>query len=122
MTSTKGQIEDRIAKEVAGFYAKTIGVGPRETRAYIVEDMVILRLQGKLLPFEQKLLEGKDGVNLVKSIRTSLLELLTHHLGPIITSITNHKVISSHGDISTKTGERIEIFVLDTNYENELAQ
>lgn len=117
---TKGQIEDVISKEVTKFYAKTLGVGPRETRAKIVEDMVIIRLKGKLLPLEEKLLEGEHGLLMVKNIRKALHEILTKNFRNLIKEITNHGVISSHSDVSTKTGEILEVFILDTNYEREL--
>jgi uncharacterized protein YbcI len=82
--------------------------------------MVIVRLKGKLLPIEEKLLEGEDGVDLVKDIRKKLHAVLTTNLGLIVSSITGHKIISSHSDISTKTGEMLEIFILDSYYETEL--
>lgn len=119
---TIGQITDTISKKVTKFYVEHLGVGPKETKIYIVEDMVIVRLKGKLLPIEQKLLEGKKGIELVKDLRKALHEITTVHLSEMITEITKHKVISSHCDISTKTGERVEIFVLDTDYESELKQ
>ncbi len=118
---TKGQIEDYISKEVTRFYAESLGVGPRQAKTYVLEDMVIIRLQGKLLPIEENLLKlsNKKGVELVKNIRKYLHEIATKQLGVIIKKITGHKVLSSHSDISTKTGERIEIFILDTNFERE---
>lgn len=118
--STIGQIKDQISKQVTKFYVETLGHGPKETRIYILEDMVIVRLKGKLLPIEEKLLERKDGVDLVKDIREKLHEILTKNLGSIVSEITGHKVISSHSDISTKTGEMFEVFILDTLYEAEL--
>jgi len=66
---TKGQIEDTISKEAAKFYLKTLGVGPRESRCYIIEDMIIVRLKGKLLPIEEKLLKFKTGIKLIKDLR-----------------------------------------------------
>lgn len=119
MEKSIGQIKDRISKEVTKFYVDTIGHGPEETRIYIVEDMIIVRLKGQLLPIEEKLLEGKDGVNLVKDIRKMLHEILTTNLGKIVENITGQKVISSHSDISTKTGEMMEVFILNKNYESE---
>lgn len=118
---SKGKIEDAISKEVTKFYVKALGVGPRETRVYLVEDMIIVRLKGKLLPIEQKLLEGKGGIEMVKDIRKRLHEILTQNLGNIVTAITKRKVISSHSDISTKSGEILEVFILDENLENDLA-
>ena len=117
---TKGQIEDTIAKEITKFYAKALGIGPQETRVYIVEDMVIIRLKGKLFPIEERLLEGKNGVALVKDIRRNLHKVLTKHLSEIVTDITKNKVISAHSDTSTKTGERMEVFILNNNYQEEL--
>ena len=119
-TVTTGQIEDTISKMVTKFYAETLGHGPKQTRVYILADMVIIRLTGRLLPIEEKLLEGKEGVGLVKNIRETLHEILTKNLSLLVTQITHHQVISSHSDISTKTGEMIEVFILDTNYQQEL--
>lgn len=120
---TKGQIEDFIAKQVIKFYVDTLGIGPREARSYIVEDMIIVRLKGKLLPIEQNILsmmEGRQAIELVKNIRKALHTITTKRLCEMITQITGHKVISSHSDISTRTGERLEVFVLDADFEKEL--
>ncbi len=117
---TIGQIKDKISKEVTKFYVDTIGQGPEVTRIYIVEDMVIVRLKGKLLPIEEKLLEGKNGIEIVKDIRKKLHEVLTSNLSLIVEEITGQEVISSHSDISTKTGEMMEVFILKENYESEL--
>ena len=119
---TKGQIEDKISKEVTKFYYKTLGTGPKESRAYILQDMVIIRLKGKLLPIEEKLLEGEQGILMVKNIRKALHEILTINLMNLVREITKHEVVSSHSDVSTKTGEIIEIFILNSDYEKELSK
>lgn len=118
----QGQIEDSLAKEATKFYLNNLGVGPRESRAYIVEDMIIIRLKSKLSPIEEKLLQGDRGIELVKDIRKSLHEITTHGMNALIKKITNHNVVSSHSDISTKSGEIMQIFVLDINYEKSLQQ
>jgi uncharacterized protein YbcI len=117
---TKGQIEDVITKKVIEFYVKTLGKGPEEAKVRIVEDMIIIRLQGALLPVEEKLLEGNKGIELVKTIRKALHEINTKKINSMIEEVTGHRVISTHSDVSTKTGERFEAFILDTNYEQEL--
>jgi len=119
-TKTQGQIEDSIAKEVTKFYFKNMGVGPRETQVYILRDMVIIRLKGRLLPFEKILLGHAKGISLIKDIRKIIHELTVSGLSEIINKITSHKVISSHSDISTKTGEIVQVYIVDINYENEL--
>lgn len=120
MLKTKGQIKDQIAKSITKFYVTTLGVGPRETRVYIVEDMVIIRLEGKLLPIEEKLLESTAGIKLIKDIRKALHEITTENISRIIKKITSYKVISSHSDISTKTGEIAQIYIMDVNLEEQL--
>lgn len=117
---TKGQIEDTITKQIVEFYMTTLKSGPREAKTYLIEDMVIVRLKGNLLPIEEQLLEGTNGVELVKNVRKALHEINIKRLSSIIEKITGHKVISTHGDISTKTGERFEAFILDSDYEKEL--
>ena len=117
---TKGQIEDTLAKEATKFYVQTLGVGPRETRAYIVQDLIIIRLKSKLLPIEQKLLEGEHGIALVKDIRKSLHEITCNGMSDIIKKCTGQTVISSHSDISTKSGEIMYVFVIDINFEKKL--
>jgi uncharacterized protein YbcI len=118
---TKGQIEDAIAKRVVDFYAKALGVGPRESKVKIVDDMVIVRLKGKLLPIEEHLLgDAQQGIELVKTIRKAFHEINTKRINSIIEELTGQRVISTHSDISTKTGERFEAFILDVNLEEIL--
>jgi uncharacterized protein YbcI len=109
-----GQVKDNISKQITKFYVDTLGRGPKETRVYILEDMVIVRLDGRLSHIEERLLEGKDGVGIVKNIRKKLHAVFTKKLVSLVSDITGHKIISSHSDISTKTGEMFEIFILDT--------
>lgn len=97
-----------------------IGMGPKQSRVYIVEDMIIVRLKINLLPFEKKILEHDNGVELLKNIRQTIHEMTIKGFHKIITAITKHRVISSHSDISTKSGEIIQIYVLKNNYESEL--
>ncbi|MFA5136889.1 MAG: DUF2294 domain-containing protein [Patescibacteria group bacterium] len=122
---TKGQIEDAISKDVTKFYVEILGVGPKQTKTYILKDMVIVRFEGKLLPIEENILammKDGNGIELVKNIRKALHQITTKRLCDIISQITKHQVISSHSDISTKTGERIEIFILDADFENEVVK
>jgi uncharacterized protein YbcI len=114
---TKRQYEDLVSKMVAAFYSKHLGFGPRETRVYIVDDMVIVRLKGKLLPMEEMLLKAEHGYIIVKDLRKHLHEVTTKQMGPEIGKILGYKVIGSHSDISTRSGERLEVFVLDRKFE-----
>ncbi|MFA9289274.1 MAG: DUF2294 domain-containing protein [Weeksellaceae bacterium] len=117
---SKGQIEDSIAKKAIQFYREALGVGPQQSKAYILHDMVIVRLKSKLLPHEEMLL-GKDrGIEIVKDIRRHIHESTIPGMSELIQEITIHKVISTHSDISTKTGEILQIFILDSDFEEQL--
>ena len=111
---TKGQIEDAIAKDVTRFYADTLGVGPRQAKAYITHDMVIVRLKGNTHPYEHVLLRNKKhGIEMVKNLRTAVLESVVDDLTVLVEKHTKAQVVSVHSDSSTKTGERFVIFIID---------
>ena len=110
---TQGQKEDVIAKEITQFYAESVGVGPRQSRAYIHHDMVLVRLKGNTHPYEHILLRKSEGVREVKNLRTAILESVVDDLTRIVEKYTETKVISVHSDSSTRTGERFVIFILE---------
>lgn len=120
---TIGELEDKIIKEIIKFYVNTLKYGPKSAKCYIVEDMVIVRFKGHLLPIEKEILKlsnKEKAIDLIKNIRKVIHQITTKQLSKIIEKNTSLKVISCHSDISTITGERIEIFVLDNNLEKKL--
>lgn len=117
---TQGQVQDAITKQINSLYKELLGTGPKNVKTYVVEDMVIVRIDGRLLPIEQRLLEGKGGIKIVKDIRKALHEATTEKFSKIIEEISSKKVISSHSDVSTKTGEIVHVFILNQNLEREL--
>ncbi|MFA5770925.1 MAG: DUF2294 domain-containing protein [Patescibacteria group bacterium] len=117
---TKGQIEDTLTKKAIKFYFDSLGVGPTNAKTYIIEDMIIIRMKGNLLPIEKKLLENIKGVELVKNLRRSLHESAIEEIINIVREATKQNVVSAHRDISTRTGEIIYVFILDKNYQKLL--
>ena len=115
MSKTSGQLEAEIGNALIQFEKDFMGRGPKETRAYIVEDMVLVRLKGVLTPAEQQLAKNAAGTDLIKQIRSNLLEQARELLSETIEKITGCTVISLYTDISTKTGERIILFTLNEN-------
>ena len=112
---TKGQTEDALSKAFIQFYVKKLGFGPKEARVYIVADMIIVRLWGRLHPLEDILLLEKKGVELVKHIRKTFQEATFKELNAIIKKLVGCEAVSFHSDSSTRTGERFEIFIFDNN-------
>lgn len=74
MPKTKGQVEAEISNALIQFEKDYLGRGPQETRAFIIEDMILVRLKGVLTPAEQQLAKNVEGTNLIKKIRSNLLE------------------------------------------------
>lgn len=117
---TKGEIEAEIAEAMVKFEMDYMGRGPKEARTYLMEDMVLVRLKGVLTPAEQQLTKSADGVELIKKMRSTLIENARPVLSKVIGDIAGAKVIGLHTDISTIAGERVIVFVLDRNLEKEV--
>ena len=115
MPKTVGQVEAEISNALIQFEKDFMGRGPKETKAYIIEDMVLVRLKGVLTPAEQQLAKNAAGTDLIKQIRSNLLEQARELLSGTIEEITGLKVISLYTDISTRTGERVILFTLNEN-------
>ncbi len=117
---TKGMLEAEISEAMIGFEKEHMGRGPLETRTYIIEDMVMVRMKGVLTKAEVQLTKSEEGLGLIKKVRLTLIEEARPLLQAIVEDITGAALTSMHSDISTTTAERIVIFVLDRNLEAEL--
>lgn len=118
---TKGQIEAQISESIIKFEKEHMGRGPVETKAYILKDMIFVRLKKVLTPAEEHLSKSPTGAEMIKKIRVQLLESSREFLEKMIIEITGCQIKSLHTDISTRTGERIIVFTLDKSLEDELS-
>jgi len=112
---TKGQIEAEISDAIIKFEKEYMGRGPLETKTYLIDDLILVRLKGVLTQAEHQLSRASkqsSGRELIKQVRITLLENGRPLLESAIESLTGKKVISLHTDISTVTGERMIIFTL----------
>ncbi len=113
---TKGQIEAEISDAITRFEKEHMGRGPLETKTYLVEDMVLVRLKGVLTKAEHKLIKSDRNARareLIKQVRIELIENGRSILEDILKSVLRRKVKSLHTDISTETGEKMILFTLD---------
>jgi uncharacterized protein YbcI len=117
---TKGQLEAEISIAFTQFEKDYLGRGPKEARTFILQDMVLIRLKGVLTPAEEKLAKKDDGAQMIKHIRLRLIESSRPLLERIIQEKTGAKVTTVHTDISTRSGERIFVLVLDKNLDEDL--
>ena len=113
---TKGELEAEISQAIIRFEKDHLGRGPLETRAFIIEDMVLVRLKKVLIQAELKIAESSTtdrGRYLIKQLRQELIEQGLPILQAELQSLLGVGLVSLHTDISTRTGERIMVFTFD---------
>jgi uncharacterized protein YbcI len=111
---TQGEIEAAICQGITHFEQECRGRGPKDIHAYLLGDFVVVRLQGLLTPAEQHLarVPSEKGRDLLKQVRTHLIETAKPLLQALVQEITGVKVVSLHHDISTVTGEAFVLLTL----------
>ena len=112
---TQGEIEAAICQGMSHFEQDYMGRGPKNIHAYLIGDLLVVRLQGVLTAAEQQLvksLPSEKGRNLLKEVRTQLIETARPLMEAMVQEATGVKVLSLHHDISTVTGEEVVLFTL----------
>lgn len=116
-----GRIEEAISQVVIRFEKEYMGRGPLEARAYVIDDLIVVRLKNVLTPAEMSLTtSGTRGRDLIKQMRQQLIETGAEKLSASIAEVVGVAVRSMHTDISTRTGERVIVFTLETRPEKKV--
>jgi uncharacterized protein YbcI len=112
---TQGEIEAAICQGMSRFEPDFMGRGPKRIHAHLIEDLLLVRLEGVLTAAEQHLVKSapaEKGRDLHKQVPTHLIEMARPLMEAMVRDITGIKVLSLHHDISTSTGEELVIFTL----------
>ena len=112
---TPGEVEAAVCDGVSRFEQEYMGRGPKDIHAYLLGDLLVVRLQGVLTAAEQHLvrtLPPEKGRDLLKQVRTQLIEIARPVLAAMVGEATGVPVVSLHHDISTTTGEEVILFTL----------
>src|SRR6478672_6940024 len=112
---TQGEIEAAVCEGMSRFQQEYMGRGPKDIRTHLIDDLVLVRLQGVLTAAEQhlvKALPAEKGRDLLKQVRVQLMETARPFMEAMVQEITEAKVLSLHHDISTVTGEEVVVFTL----------
>ena len=113
---TPGEIEAAVCEGMSRFELEYMGRGPTDIRAHLIDDLLVVRLKGVLTAAEQhlvKTLPDDKGRDLLKQVRSHLIETARPAMEAMIAGITGVNVVSLHHDISTRTGEEVVLFTLD---------
>jgi uncharacterized protein YbcI len=84
----------------------------------LIGDLLVVRLKAVLTAAEQhlvKTLPSEKGRDLLKQVRSHLIEIARPQLAAMVESITDATVVSLHHDISTLTGEEVILFTLSSS-------
>src|ERR1700730_5902072 len=112
---TQGEIEAAICQGMSRFEQDYMGRGPKDIHAYLLGDLLVVRLKGVLTAAEQQLvksLPAEKGRDLLKQVRTHLIETARPLMEAMVENVTGVEVVSLHHDISTTTGEEVVLFTL----------
>ena len=112
---SQGEIEAAIGAGINRFEQEYMGRGPKDIETHLIGDLVVVRLKGVLTAAEQHLaqtLPADKGRDLLKQVRTHLVESARTVMAQMVAEITELDVLSLHHDISTITGEEIMVFTL----------
>ena len=112
---TQGEIEAGICDGMRHFELEYMGRGPKDLHTHLIGDLLVVRLKGVLTAAEQQLvgsLPAEKGRELLKQVRTQLIETARPVLETMVEEVTGVKIVSLHHDISTQTGEEVVLFTL----------
>ena len=112
---SQGEIEAAICEGMTRFEQEYMGRGPKDIHTHLIGDLLVVRLHGVLTAAEQQLvtsLPSEKGRDLLKEVRTQLIETARPVMEAMVEDATGAKVLSLHHDISTTTGEEVVLFSL----------
>ena len=112
---TQGEIEAAVGEAISRFEQEFMGRGPKDVHVHLIGDLLVVRLKGVLTAAEQQLvktLPAEKGRDLLKQVRTHLVETARPVMEAMVEAVAGAKVVSLHHDISTVTGEEVVLFTL----------
>ena len=114
---TRAEMEVAIRNAIIKFEQDFMGRGPTDVRAFIVRDLIVVRLKGVLTPAERQLAKTPDGVDMVKRIRQALIAQGRDRLIEQVSDITGAKVLALFTDIDAQIGEKVFVFTVERDLE-----
>src|SRR5437899_12799083 len=94
---SQGELEAAICEGINRFEQDYMGRGPKDIHAHLIGDLLVVRLRGVLTAAEQHLVESlpaEKGRDLLKQVRTHLIETARPLMEALIQEVTGAKVLS----------------------------
>ena len=99
---SQGEIEAAICDGISRFEQEYMGRGPKDIHAHLIGDLLVVRLRGVLTAAEQHLvkqLPGDKGRDLLKQVRTHLIETARPVMETMVRDVIGVKVMSLGGGL-----------------------
>jgi len=119
---SKGEVETAVRHALIKFEQEFMGRGPEDVRAFILKDIILVRLKGVLTPAERQLAKTPEGIEMVRRLRQTLITQGRDRLCQQVEEITGARTTGLFTDIDTQRGERIIVFTLDRDLESLLTK
>lgn len=114
------EMETAIRNAIIKFEQEFMGRGPSDVRAFILRDIILIRLKGVLTQAERQLAKSNEGIAMVKQMRQNLISQGRDQLCRQILEITGAETTALFTDIDAKIGERVIVVTLDRDLESTL--
>ena len=107
-----GSLRMALANAMVGLKKQYYGKGPSRARAYLMDEYVVVAMEGGLTRSEETLLAAGQA-DVVRTYRLTFQEIVTQTTTRAIEELTGRKVLSYHSQIVFEPTRVFEIFVLD---------
>jgi uncharacterized protein YbcI len=108
----QGELVGRVSRELVHALKLSYGKGPTKAKSYLCDDILLVVMQGGLLPAETTMVErGRD--DLVREFRQQFENELAHAFTALVEEITGRKVLNYQSQIMFDPDMIFELFVLD---------
>jgi len=119
---SKKEIESAVSEAMTKFLKEQMGETADRVMTQIVGDAIIVRFRGILPPAERHMIKDQQGESLIKELKVKLIEKAKPLLEVIIKDVTAAEVVDIHSSFNVASDEWIEIFTLDKNLGEIIAE
>ena len=107
-----GSLRMALANAMVGLKKQYYGKGPSRARAYLMDEYVVIAMEGGLTRSEETLLAAGHA-DVVRTYRLTFQDIVTQTTTRAVEELTGRKVLSYHSQIVFEPTRVFEIFVLD---------
>lgn len=107
-----GSLRMALSNAMVGLKKQYYGKGPSRARSYLMDEYVLVVMEGGLTRSEETLLAAGQA-DLVRNYRLAFQEAVTETTTRAVEDLTGRKVLSYHSQIVFDPTRAFEIFVLE---------